>query len=820
MKFGTQLLDKSVPEWRLNNIDYKRLKEAIRRATTLRADKEQFANVNEDPELQTLFNLFQEQFESLNMFVSLKVKEVSTRLVSVESSIIKLQKRSLTLNAPKGKQRQLAIISSHLDDCNLNLLRISRFLILQKIALRKLLKKFLKHYPYDHAMAETFVEKLKDCKELTEGHEGVSFMKVDLDPYLLEVSLVMDVLRDLEQGEAPDDDGYADSTRGSLSGASRGLSVANHTIPINSALQFDSLFLGKYKRLNSFLVSSESTAEMKFLLVKLGFHIVDDEIISTSKQLMDTTLSPEVIDSTTSKRSLRSVKSFQDLQHALDHKQDTPLKNSRPAPRTGMILLDSSSKPKFMDDESMNQYPSIVVYGQKLDKCVVMCNVGGLRNHVVSDIIPFSHVSSLIQNQQRHGDGPESFGIHMSPLDKLCLEWISSRHLHAVGPQVLMRKTRFTKRIEHERGHTAYLISLDEEITLDAQKAVPHAILEIRKRDTDVKANESNAEDQEILRICEKAYENKLLLYPLPEELTIWKLIYQLKDSKDMEKDLMSIVSQNPEAQTVENFFKSGVNLISQRLFGEVRTQDSATDHNVSGRSVEPASDKSPQKPRIRYWNEFDDGDEALNNDGFYMYSDTESQNNRSTDNGFIVFNKRFINGVFNFSEKFKRLLGANSSLQERRPLLSGRRRISHGSQATTSSTNTSPSTRNDMAEYRIYEEQEEDSDSIYEYKHDQVVTFFYLTTLLVSCITSGISLGIVVSLFQMIDDDTELEGSSALVAAIIISLLISLLLTCTSLLLLFSRFKMAPWWHYVCCFLVFLVVTFTVCYGFIEVTM
>ena len=110
MKFGSQILDKSVPEWKLNNVDYNRLKDAIRTATTFKPDKQANTDISLDPELCKLRSLFLSQFQNINMFVSLKIKEISTRLVSIESTIIKLQQRENLDD--RVKKRQIGLVYS------------------------------------------------------------------------------------------------------------------------------------------------------------------------------------------------------------------------------------------------------------------------------------------------------------------------------------------------------------------------------------------------------------------------------------------------------------------------------------------------------------------------------------------------------------------------------------------------------------------------------------------------------------------------------------------------------------------------------------
>lgn len=70
MNFSSHVLDKSVPQWKHQNLEYDKLKKAIMRHTRL----------------ETLDAMFKEQFQNINLFVSLKIKEISTRIMSVEAS--------------------------------------------------------------------------------------------------------------------------------------------------------------------------------------------------------------------------------------------------------------------------------------------------------------------------------------------------------------------------------------------------------------------------------------------------------------------------------------------------------------------------------------------------------------------------------------------------------------------------------------------------------------------------------------------------------------------------------------------------------------
>lgn len=823
MKFGSQIHDRSVPEWRLNNIDYKHLKEVVKKATTLRPDKEPAASLEEDKELQGLYRAFQTQCRSVNAFTSLKIKETSTRLVSVESSILRLQQRA-DLPSQKRK-RQLALIGSHLDHCNMELLRICRFLILQKIALRKLLKKFLKYYPYGKETAEQFVKRLKSSPELTEGEDGISFVKVDLDPYLLEVSLVVDVLQELEQGETGSSKGLVrEGSSGETPGKFRGVDFSSKSIPTDTDLTFDSAFLGKATRLQSFLVSGEDVSQVKFLLLQMGFHVVDDDMLIASKKSVKNS-SPANLNNLASSQGPRAVKSFHDLQVALDQHQNAAsprISDIKSSQNIDITLLDSDPMPIILANETANQHPTMIVTGFKASKCIIMCHVGGLRNHIVSDNVPVGTLSNALPGKELEDtSSSEADTTALSSIRNACLEWIRSHDMKPVGPLISTKRTRFTKNVEKGESQT-YLVCIDEDIALDRKHKVPYAFVEIRRLPSGPDTSQGKDQDEEVVTgLIEKLLETKSSTFPLRKDQTLWKLLYLAHSAQDIEAALIETVNPSLTHFSNEALFEAGSKELSDVAAAKRRKSGTISSHRKRDvlRKDKSSSPDSQLKPRIRYWNEFDDGDEAY--DGYQSFgsNDEESQVRGSVDNGFIVFNKNFINTMYSFSERFKDFISFSGRSSERRPLLADSLRGPSLNSVTTSSTSyTGVSAERDYDRYLDFTKQQTDSDSLYETKHDLVITFFYLSSLLISCITSGISLGIVASIFRELNDDILLGPGPGLVTIIIVTLLMSLLLSCTSLLLLFSRFQMAPWWHYVGCFLIFLVVACTVCYGLIEI--
>ncbi|AGO14017.1 AaceriAGR160Wp [[Ashbya] aceris (nom. inval.)] len=812
-------------EWTLNGMDYEHLREEVRRATTYADGRDE----TDGRVLGRLLGAFRAELSNVNLFVSLKMREITARLETVEAGIVEWRRRKV--GEPGARALRLRRANGQLAQCSADLQRLARYLLQQKAALRKLTRRFVRYYPYDEADAEGFVAALYACEELQQGHEGVVFTGVDLEPYLLEVSLIVGVLYDLEMKHR---------------NMERAREPLNNVLgrPITSCLTFDTLFLGKYHPLQRFLISQDNVGELKFLLMKLDYQMIDDDVLSTSRQLANIALpGDEHMQGSCRAQSLRLF----DLAAA----RPTRVRRNNSLPdrlrtlsqlRTHLYPLDE----QFMTDEAYNQHPNIFVRGQQEDACVLMCHVGGMRNHIITQNLPLTlALDCLTKRQWSHKNVP------LSALDKLCLDWVHTNNLGLSDFVISVKRTRFfTKRDEVISGTTytsVYLITLDEEVFINNTLKLPHAFVEVRKlTNTVVTSNKStNKIDTALSHLIDVMLDMSLSCYPLAPSDTLWKMAYELKDTpaEDVERSMYAVLAAG-DFQDSSNISRETLFAIGRRRLDQMstpvvplRTPSLAKSSHKSQDAGSLSSSGEPPQ-RKRYWNELDEQEDAEAQDCFYRDAEELHTGDYEAEHGFIKFDKNFIlnfyqyihklNGIFCYQKKPPKEYAAvpcsgdsEVTRSELTPLIPQNSETRSYSALEVQSTLPGGGSQlqvaewDDEAELVCYDE----LDALYGYKHDEVVSLFYLTTLLVSCITTGTTVGIMFSLFSDLgNDQTEFEGSNYIAALILVSLVVSLMLSSFSLLLLFSRYHMAPWWHYSSCIVVFILVTLCVCYGVVKV--
>lgn len=228
MKFGSELNDRSILKWKNYNIDYNQIKQKIKKATSQSSSNQNSVSSNSSdytvttsssaPDsvykerrqrqlLHDLYVTFKNQIEFVSLFVNSKYGEISRRELQIKKQLDAFintiyysnnnsndprnNNNNLNRNAVyiRMQTRKLIVIKSELNDISINLQDLSRFIMLQKIALRKLFKKFLKYSNYPHK--QELVEKITNVS--LEGNPD-SFVNLDLNDAVMELTLMFDVL--------------------------------------------------------------------------------------------------------------------------------------------------------------------------------------------------------------------------------------------------------------------------------------------------------------------------------------------------------------------------------------------------------------------------------------------------------------------------------------------------------------------------------------------------------------------------------------------------------------------------------------------------
>ena len=232
MKFGVEFAARSISRWKNYNIDYNLLKVLVREATTEFDDSsssdtngsssspDSNFNTNTDATstgndstantaepalsdhqkklLKKLYKTFKEQIDYVSLFAFSKVGEISRRLSTlkrqcnlfIESQNTSLGSRDVNSDvALRIRHRKLIMFQKELDSITQELQDLSRFILLQKFAVKKILKKFLKYSTYSKKQA--FVNTMtQNC--LYENQK--SFIHLSLDDLSLETTLLYDFL--------------------------------------------------------------------------------------------------------------------------------------------------------------------------------------------------------------------------------------------------------------------------------------------------------------------------------------------------------------------------------------------------------------------------------------------------------------------------------------------------------------------------------------------------------------------------------------------------------------------------------------------------
>lgn len=869
MRFSSQILDKSVPEWKHNNIDYNKIKQIIKL---------------QKHDNQLLIRTFNDQFRIVNIFVSLKIKEISTRIVSIESSIIKFSRDQNTSSETTKNnveldrvllKKKLKLIKNHTRKCSKELEKLSRFNIFQKIATRKLFHKIIKYY--DEELGNKCIKEIKSLPMYSQGYENISFNLIDLNPYFLELSLILDVINDFTSRlknvnndvnisgnklESKKIDYFIKEASfrakpqlldGELNKSNKNENTSKH---ISTILEYDRMFLGESENIQKFLITKEDTEEFKFMLLTGSFQLFDENILSTSRDIVETTsnylhdsaLTPmtnldDISNNNTAdhhlntKPSLKSLRSFKDvlktcpktslLVTSQDDSNDTGVDLSENMISIKNLVtingnclryqvLDNLEKSQYenhktiLNNESINQFPNVIVSNKDYLNPLIMCHIGGIRDHCIADDIDKETLDTVLSSSDNSAEiNIKDYKFHIS---KLILEWLQSHHLQPTVPDISFKRVRF---VSYHQNKT-YLLSLSEEIIIGEKIKLPYCIFELR-------CIQKKPNSKFVDKLYSNIINKNISCYPIPHDLTPWKIAFTLyKTNKYSKQDVFALMLADSYALnegnslTEEEFFSLGKSAIVELCSNEIQVEynellsdnnDISTNTNVD--KLSSINNETTHKKPVRYWNEFDDGEE---NPDYYQSFYVDDDDNRSSlsdhheDRGFIKFDKRFINDLYQTCQNIKNALTFHKRKEYPLDVLRNR----YGSIV---------SSNEDLETLLRFTQQDiDESESTYEFKHDEMITLLYISALAISTIITIMAVSIVIALFREESQNIVVSHKTVLIVIIIFALILALFLITMSLLLLFSRFTLAPTWHYISCFVLFTIVTVSVCYGIIEI--
>lgn len=156
MKFGDNLPHLSIPQWKSYNLDYNNLKYQIRSITKSKNPTKK--------NLSSLKQSFIENFDYINLFIETKYGELTRKFICLENQFKFINNNS---SGNENGNDSIDTILIQLDELfyqtielSIELKNLSKFIIIQKIAIKKIFKKFLKYYPHKQQGKE-FVLNLK-----------------------------------------------------------------------------------------------------------------------------------------------------------------------------------------------------------------------------------------------------------------------------------------------------------------------------------------------------------------------------------------------------------------------------------------------------------------------------------------------------------------------------------------------------------------------------------------------------------------------------------------------------------------------------------
>ncbi|QPG76264.1 hypothetical protein FOA43_003650 [Brettanomyces nanus] len=199
MKFGSEMNDRSIERRSSSSIS---LSSTVSRSgstdTSVNgASRKGHLERRQKRYLKDLYAAFKEQINFVSLFVNSKYGEISRRILATKKQLnafINSEDNYSSLHVSEDIYQRMTAhkfltIHKELEILSTDLQDLSRFILLQKIALKKLFKKFLKHSMYTYK--QELVDKI--TSEFLVGNPD-SFFELDLSDAAMELTLLFDVV--------------------------------------------------------------------------------------------------------------------------------------------------------------------------------------------------------------------------------------------------------------------------------------------------------------------------------------------------------------------------------------------------------------------------------------------------------------------------------------------------------------------------------------------------------------------------------------------------------------------------------------------------
>ncbi|TKA78414.1 hypothetical protein B0A49_01378 [Cryomyces minteri] len=177
MKYGETLRQRSIPEWGHYNVDYDDIKQLIKEHTTPGTGKALSIPGQGDSSARefenNLFDIFADQHQRIDLFVKSKTGEIQRRLSHLSKQVheLSLRERRAGQRIHARRLERYGRIESEAVKAGDEIQSLSRFLGAQRIAFRKLLKKY-KKWTGSETLESRFKEQIED--------QPGNFLKADL----------------------------------------------------------------------------------------------------------------------------------------------------------------------------------------------------------------------------------------------------------------------------------------------------------------------------------------------------------------------------------------------------------------------------------------------------------------------------------------------------------------------------------------------------------------------------------------------------------------------------------------------------------------